>query len=114
MGSQKLNKQSVATQAKKGEQPIAMMPASKKAFDLMGDDKVELSTENDALKNKIGYDGKWLQESRENLLKQIDDEKRANFFMFRMKKQMEKTLNKMNYSYTYSNTNKSINIIILV
>ena len=30
-----------------------MMPAIKKAFDLMGDDIVNLSTENDALKNKL-------------------------------------------------------------
>ena len=36
---------------------VSMMPATKKAFNLMGDDIVELSTENDALKNKIGsYD----------------------------------------------------------
>ena len=42
----------------------------------MGDDNVELSTENDALKNKIGsYDEKWLEESKANLLKQIDDKK---------------------------------------
>ena len=32
-----------------------MMPAIRKAFDLMGDDIVELSTETDALKNKIGF-----------------------------------------------------------
>ena len=36
-----------------------MMPAIKKTFNLRGDDIVELSTENDALKNKIrSYDGK--------------------------------------------------------
>ena len=63
----------------------------KKAFDLMGDDTVEVSTENEALKNKRGpYDEKCLEESKTKLLKQIDDEKRANFFMFRMKKQMIK------------------------
>ena len=68
-----------------------MMPAMKKAFDLMGDDRVDLSTENDALKNKIGsYDEKWLEESKAKLLKQIDDEKRANLIMSRMKKQMNK------------------------
>ena len=44
------NKQSLITQFKKGEQLISMMPANKKAFDLMGDDIVDLSTENDALK----------------------------------------------------------------
>ena len=68
-----------------------MMPAIKKAFTLLGDDIVELSTGNDALKNKIGaYDEKWLEESKNKMLKQIDDEKRANLFMSRMKKQMEK------------------------
>ena len=52
------------------------MPAIKKAFKLMGDDIVELSTENDALK-KGSYDEKWLKDSKTKLLKQIDDEKRA-------------------------------------
>ena len=53
-----------------------MKPAIKKAFNLLGEDIIELSTKNDALKNKIGkFDKKWLQESTDNLLKQIDDEK---------------------------------------
>ena len=70
---------------------VCMMPAIKKAFDLLGDDINDLSTENDALKNKIGsYDEKWLEECKAKLLKQIDDEKRANLIMSRMKKQMEK------------------------
>ena len=85
------NSQSPTTQAKKGEQLVSMMPAIKKAFNLLGDVIEELSTEIDALKNKIGsYDEKWLEESNTKLLKQIDDEKRANLIMFRMKKQMEK------------------------
>ena len=47
------NNQSLATQGKKkGEQPVSMMPAIKKAFEIMGDDIVELSTKNDALKIK--------------------------------------------------------------
>ena len=59
----------------------------------MGNDIVDLSTENDALKEKIGYyDEKWLQESKEKLLKAIDDEKRANLFMSKMKKQMNKKI----------------------
>ena len=70
------NQQSLTTQAKKGEQLVSMMPAVKKAFDLLGDDIIDLSTENDALKNKTGsYDEKWLEESKAKLLKQIDDEK---------------------------------------
>ena len=68
-----------------------MMPAIKKAFNLLGDDIVELSTENYALKNKIGfYDDKWPEASKNKMLKQIDDGKRANSIMSRVKKQMEK------------------------
>ena len=48
------NNQSLATQAKKGEQLVSMMPAIDKAFNLMGDDIVDFSIENDALKNKKG------------------------------------------------------------
>ena len=85
------NSQSLSTQAKKGEQLVSMMPAIKKSFNLLGDDIVDLSTENDALKNKIGsYDEKWLEQSKAKLLKQIDDEKRANLIMPRMKKHIEK------------------------
>ena len=85
------NQNSLTTQAKKGEQLVSMMPAIKKAFDLLGDDIVELSVENGSLKNQIGdYDEKWLQESKTKLLKDIDDEKRANLIMSRMKKQMNK------------------------
>ena len=87
------NQQSLSTRAKKGEQLVSMMPAIKEAFTLMGNDIVDLSTENDALKEKIGdYDEKWLQESKEKLLKDIDDEKRANLIMSRMKKQMNKKI----------------------
>ena len=67
------------------------MPAIKKGFNLMGDDIVELSVENESLENQIGdYDEKWLQESKAKLLKGIDDERRANLNMSRMKKQMQK------------------------
>ena len=85
------NSQSLSARAKKGEQLVSMMPAIKKAFHLMGDDIVELSTENETLKNQIGdYDQKWLEESKAKLLKQIDDERRANLIISRMKKQMDK------------------------
>ena len=96
-GSKEFNSQSSSTQAKKREQLVSMMPAIKKAFNLMGDDIVELSTENDALKSKIGsYDENWLEESKNKMSKQTDDEKRANLIMSRMKKQMEKH----QFSYT--------------
>ena len=83
------NLQSLTTEAKKGEQLVSMMPAYKKAFNSMGDDIVELHTENESLKNKSGsYDEKRLEESKASLLQQIEDEKRANLIMSRMKKQM--------------------------
>ena len=85
------NQQSLSTRAKKGEQLTSMMPAIKKAFNLLGDDIIELSTENDVLKNQIGeYDQKWIEESKAKLLKDINDEKRANLIMSRMKKQLNK------------------------
>ena len=87
------NQQSLSTQVKKGEQLVSMMPAIKKAFNLLGDDIIELSVEKDALKNQIGdYDQKWLEESKAKLLKDINVEKRANLIMFRMKKQMNKKI----------------------
>ena len=68
------NNQSLTTQAKKGAQLVSMMPAIKKAFNLLGDDIVELHMENENLKIKIGsYDEKWLEESKAKLLKQFND-----------------------------------------
>ena len=65
------------------------MPVIKKAFYLMGDDIVELIVKNESLENEIAeYDEKWLRESKANLLKEIDDGKRANLFLSRMKKQI--------------------------
>ena len=85
------NSQSLSTQAKKGEQLVSMMPTIKKTFNFLRDDIVELSTENDALKNEIGsYDEKWLEESKLKLLKQIDDEKMANLNISRTNKQKNK------------------------
>ena len=85
------NQQSLTTQAKKGEQIVSMMLGIKKTFNLMGEDIVDLSVENESLKNQIGeYDEKWLQESKVDLLKEIEDEKKANLIMFRKKKQMNK------------------------
>ena len=67
------------------------MPAIKRAFFLLGDDIIDLHTEKESLKNKIrSYDEKWLDGSKARLLQQIDDEKRANLGMSRMKKQMNK------------------------
>ena len=66
------------------------MPAIKKAFDLMGDDIVELSTKNESLRSKIpSYKDKRLDEAKAKLLKQIDDE-RAKVIRSRMERQMKK------------------------
>ena len=87
------NQQSLSTQAKKRELLTSMMPAIKKAFNILGDDIIELSVENDALKNQIGdYDQKWLEDSKAKLLKDINDEKRANLIMTRMRKQTNKNM----------------------
>ena len=48
------NSQSLSTRAKKGEQVASVITAIEKTFDLMGDDILELSTENETLRNKIG------------------------------------------------------------
>ena len=81
--------QSLTTQAEK-EQLVSMLPAITKTFDLMGVDIVELSTKNDVSKRIGSYDEKWLEESKAKLLKQIDDEKRANFIMAGKQRQTKK------------------------
>ena len=60
-------------------------------FILMGDDIVEVSTKKRIPERKIvSYNGKWSEQSKAKHLKQFEDEKRANLFMARMEKQMEK------------------------
>ena len=52
---------------------------------------MELSGENEPLKDKIGSnDKKWLEVSMANFLKQFNEEKRANLFVSRLEKQMKK------------------------
>ena len=88
LDSKELKSESLATQARKGEQLVSMMLAMKKAFDLLGDDLVELSTKNESVKNKIGYYyERWLEESKAKLLKQIVIEKRASLIIIGMKTQ---------------------------
>ena len=52
--SEDSNSHSLYTQAQKREQLVAMMPSIKKAFNLLRDDLVELSTGNEALRKRIG------------------------------------------------------------
>ena len=71
-----------------------MMSAIKKVLDLRGYDIVELTTQEETLKNYFGvYDERWLVESKSKLLcelKQLDGEKRANIITARTKKQVIK------------------------
>ena len=86
-----INSQSLSTPAKEGEQLNSMMPAIKRAVDLMGADIEELSTKNETLKNQIGdYDEKRLAETKKKQLKQMDNDKSAILFMSRMPKQRKK------------------------
>jgi hypothetical protein len=83
--------QTLSTQAKKGEQLIAMMPAVKKAFNMMADDIYELSTENEILKDKIGdYDENWLKESKDKLMSNTTEDKKNKLMLQRMQRQMNK------------------------
>ena len=67
------------------------MPALKEAFDLMGDNIVEISTENEALNSQIcDFDQKWFKKSKTKTMDQMDDEKRAQPIMSRMNKQINK------------------------
>ena len=89
--SKNSNSHSLPTQVKKGEQLVYMMHSIKLVFDLMGADIVELYRENESMEDKLGYhEKKELDESKTTLLKQIDDEKKANLFMSRVQKHMKK------------------------
>ena len=66
------------------------MPAVKKAFDLKGVGIVELSTENEFLKNTIiSCDQTSSEKPKARLVKPCDDENIANLIMSRMQKQMK-------------------------
>ena len=82
-GLKVFNSQSSAKQAEKGDQLVSLMPAITKAFDLLGDDIVELYTEKDALKKTGAYDAKWLEGSNTKLLKLIDEAEKANLVLSR-------------------------------
>ena len=83
--------QSLAKQVKTAEQLVSMVSATEKAFDIMGDDMVELFTESEALKIKMcPYDRKWLGKSKTRLLRQFDDKKRTNLIRSKMENEMKK------------------------
>ena len=83
------NTQSLETQSKKTEQLVSLLRAIDKAFDLMGDDVVDLSTENESLKNKI-ISLRWFGQSKAKLLNLFIDEKRWKWNMSRKEIVMKK------------------------
>ena len=86
------NSQTLAEQAKKGEQLISMKLASEKALGLMGDDIIKISRQNETFnKNEIScFDERWLEESETKLSKQFNDEKIAMLIMSRKEEDMIK------------------------
>ena len=67
------------------------MTAIKKAFDLLGDDIVELSKENETLKNETGdYDQNWLEESKQNFWNRPMTRKEQICLCWDWEKQMKK------------------------
>ena len=72
-GLKVFNFQSLAKEAGKGEQLVYITPVIEKAFGIMGSDIVQLSIENETLKNKIGsYDENRFEKSKAKLLKQFN------------------------------------------
>ena len=88
------NSQSLVTQVKKEKkQIVSIMMPTKKAFALMCDDRVELFTDYETIKNKKGsYHDSWIEESQAKLLNQFNDDIGANLIMSRVQKQMKKQL----------------------
>ena len=82
-----LNKQTIATQAKKAEKLIANQLVYVEAIEMMGDDIFDLGIENEALRGKLGeVDEKWLSESKNRIKLSYDDAKRNKFILERMRR----------------------------
>ena len=86
-----LNKQNVATQAKKAEELTANLVVYNEAIIMMGDEIFDLGVENEALRDKIGeVDEKWLGESKNRIKLSYDDARKNKFILERMKRQTQK------------------------
>ena len=85
------NAQSLQSQAMKGEQLTCMMPAIKRAFELVRDDNYDLVVENNVLRGKIGdVNEEWLESSKKKLLENTGNDEKNKVFLERMKKQQLK------------------------
>ena len=94
--------QSLQSQAKQGEQLTSMMPAIKRAFELVRDDNYELVVENNVLRDKIGdVNEDWLETSKKKLLENTGDDEKNKVFLERMRRQQLRLsqISKLNYSF---------------
>jgi hypothetical protein len=92
-----LNKQNVATQAKKAEELTANLVVYNEAIKMMGDETFDLGVENEALRGKIGeVDEKWLSESKNRIKLSYNDAKKNKFILERMRRQTQKIESDMN------------------
>ena len=93
----KFNKQNLVTQAKKGEELVAIVPVIKQAIQIMGDDIYELGVENDILRNKMGdVDEKWLSQTKTNITSNSTNSpeglaRKNAYILNRMKNQIAKS-----------------------
>ena len=86
-----LNKQNIATQAKKAQELTANQVVYFEAIKIMGDEVFDLGIENETLRDKIGeVDEKWLNESKNKLKLTYNDVRKNKFILDRMKRQMQK------------------------
>jgi hypothetical protein len=91
-----LNKHNVATQAKKAEELTANLVVYNEAIKLMGDEIFDLGVENEALRDKIEVDEKWLNESKNRIKLSYNDTKKNKFILERMRRQTQKIESDMN------------------
>jgi hypothetical protein len=86
-----LNKQNVATQAKKAEELTANLVVYNEAIKMMGDEIFDLGVKNEALRDKIGeVDEKWLSESKNRIKLSYNDTNKNKFILERMKRETQK------------------------
>ena len=72
-----LNKQNVATQARKAEELTANLVVYNETIKMMGEEIFDLGVENEALRDKIGeVDEKWLSESKNRIKLSYNDAKK--------------------------------------
>ena len=86
-----------------------MMPAIKVAFDLLGENVVDLSNTYETLTNKTSsLDEKWLGDSKTGPLKQFNAEKKASLNMMKVEKQLKKKqyLNGTKHHFGFFKTKK--------